>query len=82
MASLISGQPVTSVSESKRELPSSAAMESRKGSKLGMMSGVYVPVFLNIISILMFLRFGVILGQIGFIGMMGMCAQQKLVTSD
>jgi potassium/chloride transporter 9 len=74
MASLLSGQPVTSVPESKPEPPSSA-MESRKGSKLGMMSGVYVPVFLNIISILMFLRFGVILGQIGFIGMMGMCAQ-------
>jgi hypothetical protein len=40
-------------------------------AKLGMVSGVYIPVFLNILSILMFLRFGVILGQVGFVGMFG-----------
>ena len=39
--------------------------------KLGTVPGVFVPVFLSIMSILMFLRFGVILGQIGFIGMLG-----------
>ncbi|KAL7945529.1 amino acid permease domain-containing protein [Trichoderma barbatum] len=41
-------------------------------SKLGTVSGVYVPVYLNILSILMFLRFGHILGQIGFIGILGL----------
>lgn len=41
------------------------------GSKLGTVSGVYIPVYLNILSILMFLRFGHILGQIGFIGILG-----------
>ncbi|KAL2207610.1 hypothetical protein CC79DRAFT_1272811 [Sarocladium strictum] len=41
-------------------------------AKLGMVSGVYIPVFLNILSILMFLRFGVILGQVGFVGMFGL----------
>jgi potassium/chloride transporter 9 len=43
-----------------------------KRNKLGMVSGVYIPVCLNIISILMFLRFGLILGQIGLLGMLGM----------
>jgi potassium/chloride transporter 9 len=44
-----------------------------KKTKLGVVSGVYIPVCLNIISILMFLRFGRILGQIGLVGMMGEC---------
>lgn len=42
-----------------------------KKNKLGVVSGVYIPVCLNIISILMFLRFGRILGQIGLLGMLG-----------
>lgn len=40
--------------------------------KLGMFSGVYVPTCLNVLSILMFLRFGFILGQAGILGTMGM----------
>ena len=43
-------------------------------TKLGLVSGVYIPVFLNIMSILMFLRFGLILGQVGFIGIIGKSA--------
>lgn len=43
-----------------------------KRHKLGVVSGVYIPVCLNILSILMFLRFGSILGQIGLLGMLGM----------
>lgn len=39
--------------------------------KLGMFSGVYVPTCLNVLSILMFLRFGFILGQSGILGMLG-----------
>ncbi|KAF7551951.1 hypothetical protein G7046_g7572 [Stylonectria norvegica] len=49
-----------------------SAAELRNSNKLGTISGVYIPVFLNIMSILMFLRFGLILGQVGFIGIMGL----------
>lgn len=52
-----------------------AAMEPEftgKRHKLGVLSGVYIPVCLNILSILMFLRFGLILGEIGLIGMLGL----------
>lgn len=45
--------------------------EQRDSTKLGTLSGVYIPVFLNIMSILMFLRFGLILGQVGFMGIFG-----------
>jgi len=41
-------------------------------AKLGTFSGVFVPTTLNVLSILMFLRFGFILGQSGFIGMICM----------
>ncbi|OJJ44652.1 hypothetical protein ASPZODRAFT_134732 [Penicilliopsis zonata CBS 506.65] len=40
--------------------------------KLGTFSGVFVPTTLNVLSILMFLRFGFILGQGGVLGMMGL----------
>lgn len=46
-------------------------MEPRHSHKLGTVSGVYIPVFLNIMSILMFLRFGIIIGSIGFMGILG-----------
>ena len=47
-------------------------MEVKKTSeKLGTVSGVYIPVCLSILSILMFLRFGIILGEIGLVGMLG-----------
>jgi solute carrier family 12 (potassium/chloride transporters), member 9 len=39
--------------------------------KLGTVSGVFVPTTLNVLSILMFLRFGFILGQSGVLGMLG-----------
>jgi len=38
------------------------------GNKLGTFDGVFVPTALNVLSILMFLRFGFILGQMGIIG--------------
>jgi solute carrier family 12 (potassium/chloride transporters), member 9 len=40
--------------------------------KLNTLSGVFVPTSLNVLSILMFIRFGFILGQGGLIGMLGM----------
>lgn len=42
-------------------------------AKLGTFAGVFVPTTLNVLSILMFLRFGFILGQAGVIGMIGEC---------
>lgn len=42
---------------------------------LGVISGVYIPVCLSIISILMFLRFGLILGHVGLLGMLGESSQ-------
>lgn len=49
-----------------------SAVGAKRSTKLGLVSGVYIPVFLNILSILMFLRFGLILGQVGFVGILGM----------
>lgn len=46
--------------------------------KLGTFSGVFIPTTLNVLSILMFLRFGFILGQSGFLGMMGESARNLL----
>lgn len=43
--------------------------------KLDTFSGVFVPTSLNVLSILMFIRFGFILGQSGVVGMLAMlCA--------
>ncbi|KAM0163387.1 hypothetical protein ACHAPG_001311 [Botrytis cinerea] len=47
--------------------------------KLGMFSGVYVPTCLNVLSILMFLRFGFILGQSGILGMLGMLVASYVI---
>ncbi|KAJ0355516.1 hypothetical protein COL154_000256 [Colletotrichum chrysophilum] len=61
--------------------PSLSSMEqaSSKSPKLGVVSGVYIPVCLNIFSILMFLRFGWILGQVGLLGMLGLLVTAYLV---
>jgi len=49
-------------------------------AKLGTFDGVFVPTSLNVLSILMFLRFGFILGQSGFLGMMGKFSKFNMVT--
>ncbi|OBR11920.1 Amino acid permease [Colletotrichum higginsianum IMI 349063] len=57
----------------------SSMEQTGKKSKLGAVSGVYIPVCLNIFSILMFLRFGWILGQVGLLGMLGLLVTAYLV---
>lgn len=42
------------------------------GEKLGTFDGVFIPTTLNVLSILMFLRFGFIIGQAGFLGTIAM----------
>nr|XP_036578435.1 cation chloride cotransporter [Colletotrichum truncatum]KAF6785678.1 cation chloride cotransporter [Colletotrichum truncatum] len=60
--------------------PSLSNMEpTSRTPKLGVISGVYIPVCLNIFSILMFLRFGWILGQVGLLGMLGLLVTAYLV---
>ncbi|KAI9665101.1 MAG: hypothetical protein M1821_006549 [Bathelium mastoideum] len=57
---------------------------SKGTPRLGTFTGAFVPVSLNVLSILMFLRFGFILGQSGFLGMMGMllaCYALNLLTT-
>lgn len=51
----------------------------KKHNKLGLVSGVFIPVCLNIFSILLFLRFGLILGQVGLVGMLGECQSLLIV---
>ncbi|GKT40717.1 vacuolar cation/proton exchanger 3 [Colletotrichum spaethianum] len=53
--------------------------QTNKKPKLGAVSGVYIPVCLNIFSILMFLRFGWILGQVGLLGMLGLLVTAYVV---
>lgn len=47
---------------------------SDNSDKFTTFSGVFVPTSLNVLSILMFLRFGFILGQAGLLGMLGLLA--------
>lgn len=57
----------------ERTLPRVGSMPRPVGGseKLGTFSGVFVPTSLNVLSILMFIRFGFILGQSGVLGFMG-----------
>ncbi|KAK5952315.1 hypothetical protein OHC33_006788 [Knufia fluminis] len=48
-------------------------------SKLGTFSGVFVPTSLNVLSILMFIRFGFILGQTGLLGMLGLLVAAYII---
>lgn len=70
----------------KKQSQGDPALTPRMGSlprpvggheKLGTFSGVFVPTTLNVLSILMFLRFGFILGQSGVLGMMGKTSAYK-----
>lgn len=59
--------------------PSSISKLAGGAEKLGTFSGVFVPTTLNVLSVLMFLRFGFILGQSGVVGMMGKFVYLKTV---
>ena len=59
----------TSVDKKDKHGHRSRSTEEPK--KLGTFSGVFVPTTLNVLSILMFIRFGFILGQAGLLGILG-----------
>lgn len=55
------------------EMAPGAREKANGKAKLGTFQGVFIPTSLNIFSILVFLRFGFILGQSGVIGFFGKC---------
>jgi potassium/chloride transporter 9 len=61
--------PDTTLEPSHDKRPKYRPMDHSE--KLGTFSGVFVPTTLNVLSILMFIRFGFILGQGGVLGTMG-----------
>ncbi|KAF3920696.1 hypothetical protein ABW21_db0209388 [Orbilia brochopaga] len=69
----IAGDPTSHLPRMAKSLTTDEEMRAkgRPKVKLGTFSGVFVPTTLNVLSILMFLRFGFILGQSGILGMMG-----------
>lgn len=66
-------------SEHYRATPTSQKPED--DSKLDTFNGVFVPTSLNVISILMFLRFGFIVGQLGILGSLGMLVLSYVIDS-
>jgi solute carrier family 12 (potassium/chloride transporters), member 9 len=64
-----SASAVDNMKDDQRDKTRHVGTASGSG-KLGTFTGVFVPTSLNVLSILMFLRFGMIMGQSGVLGMM------------
>lgn len=69
-----SGDAISNLPRITKSITNDEEMRAKlkpKSNKLGTFNGVFVPTTLNVLSILMFLRFGFILGQSDVLGMMG-----------
>lgn len=66
--------------DDKQSKPGKPAPAGTGSKKLGTFSGVFVPTVLNVLSILMFLRFGFVIGQTGVLGSMGMLIASYIIT--
>lgn len=84
-SSLLSGGRHNETYFSYRATPIGQKISSRydpnnpNKNKLGTYDGVFVPTALNVLSILMFLRFGFILGQLGIICTIGLLLLSYLI---
>lgn len=67
----LSAGPLRDSRADKKEKSGHRSRSVDEPKKLGTFSGVFVPTTLNVLSILMFLRFGFILGQAGVLGILG-----------
>lgn len=68
---ILSNVPLSADPLDKKDKNEHRSRPADGSKKLGTISGVFVPTTLNVLSILMFLRFGFILGQSGVLGMFG-----------
>ncbi|KAI2792266.1 Vacuolar cation-chloride cotransporter 1 [Penicillium oxalicum] len=71
--------PLRDNSADRKDKPAHRHRSPEESKKLGTFSGVFVPTSLNVLSILMFLRFGFILGQAGLLGMLGLLVISYLI---
>ena len=67
----LSAGPLRDASADRKDKNGHRSKSVDEPKKLGTFSGVFVPTTLNVLSILMFLRFGFILGQAGVLGILG-----------
>ncbi|KAK4862394.1 hypothetical protein LT330_002527 [Penicillium expansum] len=68
----LSADPFRDARADKKDKSGHRSRSVDEPKKLGTFSGVFVPTTLNVLSILMFLRFGFILGQAGVLGILGL----------
>lgn len=60
--------PTNATTYQTSALPSKKEPQDNRPDKLGTFEGVFLPTTLNVLSILMFLRFGFVIGQMGILG--------------